>query len=224
LLAWRTLDRTLMNDGREMTLARRGDEHSIRIGGGVLMTSKSHGSEEKLAERGCAGLDAVPRARVLVGGLGMGFTTRAALAALRPDAIVDVVELVSAVVRWNRELIGHLADAPLLDPRVRVIEGDVADVIRAARERYDAILLDVDNGPEAFTSRDNEHLYSREGLRRARRALRQNGVVAIWSTFDSRAFTARLREADLETRLVRVRASGHSKGVHSLWLGRRTRA
>jgi spermidine synthase len=214
-----------MSDGSEMTLARRGDEHMIRIDGDVLMTSASHGSEEELAARGCAGLDSVPRARVLGGGLGMGFTARAALGVLRPDAVVDVVELVGAVVRWNRELIGHLAGAPLLDPRVRVIEADVADVIGAARNHYDAILLDVDNGPEAFTSRENEHLYSRQGLRRARRALRQNGVLAIWSMFDSLAFTARLREADLETRLVRVRANGHSKGgVHSLWLGRRSGA
>jgi spermidine synthase len=224
LLSWRTLDRIVMNDGSEMTLARRGDEHSIRVDGNVLMTSKSHGSEEKLAERGCAGLDTLPGARVLVGGLGMGFTTRAALAALRPDAVVDVVELVGAVVRWNRELIGHLAYAPLLDPRVRVIEGDVADVIGTAREHYDAILLDVDNGPEAFTSRDNGRLYSREGLRRAREAMRQNGVLAIWSAFESRAFAARLREADLQTRLVRVRAHGHSNRLHSLWLGRRCRA
>jgi spermidine synthase len=223
LLPWQTLDRTLMDDGSEMTLARRGDEHSIRIGGDVLMTSGSHGSEEQLAERGCAGLETLPRARVLVGGLGMGFTARAALSALRPDAVVDVVELVGAVVRWNRELIGHLAGAPLLDPRVRVIEGDVADVMGTAREHYDAILLDVDNGPEAFTSRQNDHLYSRQGLRRARRALRPNGVLAVWSMFDSPAFTARLREANLETRLVRVRASGHAKGVHSLWLGRRPR-
>jgi len=223
-MSWRTLGRARMTDGNEMTLARRGDEHSIRIDGDVLMTSKSHGSEEKLAERGCAGLDALPRARVLVGGLGMGFTARAALAALRPDAVVDVVELVGAVVRWNRELIGHLADAPLLDPRVRLIEGDVADVIGSVREQYDAILLDVDNGPEAFTALENKHLYSREGLRRAREALRQNGVLAIWSMFESRAFTARLREAGLETRLVRVRANGYSKRLHSLWLGRRSHA
>jgi spermidine synthase len=211
-----------MTDGSEMTLARRGDEHSIRIEGDVLMTSDSHGSEEKLAERGCAGLDTLPQARVLVGGLGMGFTARAALSALRGDAVLDVVELVGAVVRWNRELIGHLADAPLLDPRVRVIEGDVAETIGSAHEHYDAILLDVDNGPEAFTARENRHLYSREGLRRARNALRPNGVLAIWSTFECRAFTARLREADLQTRLVRVRANGHSKRLHSLWLGRRS--
>ncbi len=213
-----------MSDGSEMTLARRGDEHSIRIGGELLMTSRSHGSEEKLAEHGCAGLATRPGARVLVGGLGMGFTVRAALAALGPDAAVDVVELVSAVVRWNRELIGHLAGRPLLDRRVRVIEADVAGVIAGARDHYDAILLDVDNGPEAFTSRDNRHLYSREGLRRAREALRQDGVLAIWSTFESRAFTARLRAADFETRLVRVPARGHSNAVHALWLGRRCRA
>jgi spermidine synthase len=222
LLVWQTLDRTRLKDGSEMTLARRGDEHAIRVDGAVLMTSRSHGSEEKLAEHGCAGLDTVPRARVLVGGLGMGFTARAALSALRPDAIVEVIELVGAVVHWNRDLIGHLADAPLLDPRVRVIEGDVADVIGTARERYDAILLDVDNGPEAFTSRDNRHLYSREGLQRARQALRRNAVLAIWSTFESRAFTARLREAGFETRLVRVGANGRAGGRHSLWLGRRS--
>jgi spermidine synthase len=213
-----------MADGSEMTLSQRGDEHSIRIDGDVLMTSDSHGSEEKLAERGCAGLDTLPQARVLIGGLGMGFTARAALSVLRPDAVVDVVELVGAVVRWNRELIGHLADAPLLDPRVRLIEGDVADAIGAAPERYDAILLDVDNGPEAFTSRENKHLYSSEGLRRARNALRPNGVLAVWSMFESRSFTARLREADLETRLVRVYANGHSKRLHPLWLGRRPAA
>jgi spermidine synthase len=213
-----------MTDGSEMTLARRGDEHSIRIDGDVLMTSDSHGSEEKLAERGCAGLETLPLARVLVGGLGMGFTARAALSALRSDAAVDVVELVGAVVRWNRELIGHLADAPLLDPRVRVIEGDVADVIATARERYDAILLDVDNGPEAFTAPQNTQLYSRDGLRRARKALRPNGVLAVWSTFESRAFTARLRAADLQTRLVRVHANRHSNRLHSLWLGRRLKS
>jgi spermidine synthase len=213
-----------MTNGSEMTLARQGDEHSIRIDGEMLMTSDSHGSEEKLAQRGCAGLDALPRARVLVGGLGLGFTARAALSALRADAVVEVVELLSAVVRWNRELVGHLADEPLLDPRVRVTEGDVANIIASAREHYDAILLDVDNGPEAFTRRENKHLYSLEGLRRARRALRPNGVLAIWSTFTSRAFTARLRAADLDTRLVRVRANRHSNRRHSLWLGRRSKA
>jgi spermidine synthase len=213
-----------MADGSEITLARGGGQHSIRIDGDVLMTSRSHGSEEKLAERGCAGLDALPRARVLVGGLGMGFTARAALSALGPDAVVEVVEFVGAVVRWNRELIGHLADQPLLDPRVRLSEGDVADAIAAAHEQYDAILLDVDNGPEAFTRRENRRLYSLEGLRRAREALRPNGVLAIWSTFSSRAFTARLRQADLETRLVRVRVDRHSNRRHSLWLARRSNA
>lgn len=221
-MSWQTLGRAQMADGSEMTLARSGDQHSLRIDGDVLMTSLNHGSEEKLAERGCAGLHAQPRARVLVGGLGMGFTARAALSALRSDAVVDVVELVGAVVRWNRELIGHLAGEPLLDPRVRVTEGDVADVIATAHEHYDAILLDVDNGPEAFTRRENRRLYLLDGLRRARAALRPNGVLAIWSMFSSCAFTARLREAGLETRLVRVRVGRHSNRRHSLWLGRRS--
>jgi spermidine synthase len=221
---WQTLDRARMSDGSELTLARRGDEHSMRIDGDMLMTSSSHGSEEKLAERGCAGLESLPRARVLVGGLGMGFTARAALSALRPDAVVEVVEFVGAVVRWNRELIGHLANEPLLDPRLRVTEGDVAHTISTARARYDAILLDVDNGPEAYTRRENRHLYSLAGLRRARQALRPNGVLAIWSTFSSRAFTALLCAADFETRLERVRANRHSNRRHALWLGRRSRA
>jgi len=222
-MSWQTLGCALIVDGIEMTFARRGDQHSLRIDGDILMTSRIHGSEEKLAERGCAGLAALPRARVLVGGLGMGFTARAALSALRPDAVVDIVEFVGAVVRWNRELIGHLADEPLRDPRVRVTEGDVADAIATAREHYDAILLDVDNGPEAFTRRENRHLYSLEGLRRAREALKPNGVLAIWSMFSSRAFTARLRAADLETRLVRVRVDHQSNRRHSLWLGPRPR-
>jgi len=179
-----------MNDGSVMTLARRGDEHSIRVGGDVLMTSKSHGSEEKLAERGCAGLDTVPSARVLVGGLGMGFTTRAALKALRPDAVVDVVELVGAVVRWNRELIGHLADEPLLDPRVRVIEGDVADVIGTAREHYDAILLDVDNGPDFLVYNENSAIYSSSFLNVCRSKLRTGGVLTVWSSSASDALAS----------------------------------
>jgi spermidine synthase len=221
VLPWRTLDRALTKDRGEVVLAQRGEQFSIRVDGQVLMTSDSYGSEEKLAERGCAGLDTRQRARVLIGGLGMGFTARAALALLRPDARVDVLELLGAVVRWNRDVIGHLAGAPLLDPRVRAIEGDVADAIAAARDRYDAILLDVDNGPEALTSTENKHLYSRDGLRRARRALRPNGVLAVWSTFESRAFTARLREVDFDVRIQHVRATRQSNRRHVLWLARR---
>jgi spermidine synthase len=221
VLPWRTLDRALTNDGSELTLAGRGAQFAIRVDGQELMNSDSHGSEEKLGRHGCAGMGALPVARVLIGGLGMGYTARAALAALGPGAKVEVLELVGAVVRWNRDIIGHLAGEPLRDPRLRVLEGDVADTIEAARARYDAILLDVDNGPVALTSHENKRLYAPEGLRSARRALRPNGVLAVWSAFQSRAFTARLREAGFEVHLKRVRADEGSHRRHALWLARR---
>jgi spermidine synthase len=221
VLPWRTLDRALTSDGGELTLASRGAQFAIRVDGQELMNSDSHGSEEKLGRHGCAGLGALPRARVLIGGLGMGYTARASLSALGPRADVEVVELVGAVVRWNRDVIGHLAGAPLRDARLRVVEGDVADRIDAARARYDAILLDVDNGPLALTSHENQRLYAPEGLRRARRALRPNGVLAVWSAFQSSAFTARLSAAGFDVNLKRVRAGAGSSRRHALWLARR---
>jgi spermidine synthase len=220
MMPWVTLDRALSSDGSELALARRDRQFAIRVDGQVLMTSESHGSEEKLAEHGCSGLRAVPRARVLVGGLGMGFTARAALDVLGADARVDVVELVSAVVTWNRDLIGHLAGAPLLDPRVRVIESDVAETIAAARGHYDAILLDVDNGPQALTSYKNKHLYTSAGLARARRALRPRGTLAVWSAFEARPFTAELRRSGFDVSVKRVRAHGSSSHRHAVWLAR----
>jgi spermidine synthase len=220
MMPWVTLDRAQSSDGSELALARRDKQFSIRVDGQVLMNSESHGSEEKLAEHGCSGLRAVPRARVLVGGLGMGFTARAALDVLGADARVDVVELVSAVVSWNRHFIGHLAGEPLLDPRVSVIENDVAETIATARGRYDAILLDVDNGPEALTSYQNKRLYTPEGLAKARRALRPRGTLAVWSAFEARPFTARLRQSGFDVAVKRVRAHGSASHRHSLWLAR----
>jgi len=220
MMPWVTLDRAVSTDGSELALARRDRHFTIRVDGQVLMSSESHGSEEKLAEHGCAGLRAVPRARVLVGGLGLGFTARAALDLLGADARVDVVELVGAVVTWNRDVIGHLAGAPLLDPRVRVIESDVADTIAAARGRYDAILLDVDNGPQALTSYHNRRLYTPAGLASARRALRHRGTLAVWSAFEAQPFTDRLRQSGFEVSVKRVRAHGTSGHRHALWLAR----
>lgn len=217
---WQTLDRAVTNDGSELVLVRRDRLYSIRVDGQVLMTSDSHGSEEKLAQHGCAGLHGTPRARVLIGGLGMGFTARAALDQLAPDARVDVAELVGAVVRWNRDVIGHLAGEPLRDPRLHVVETDVADTIAAARSRYHAILLDVDNGPEALTSFHNKRLYTPDGLARARRALRPGGVLALWSVFGTQRFTARLAEAGFDVTVKRVRAHGSSSRRHVLWLAR----
>jgi spermidine synthase len=221
MIPWRTLDRTITNDGSELAIAQRDRQFAIRVDGQVLMNSESHGSEEKLATHGCAGLRATKGARVLIGGLGMGFTARAALDELRPDARVDVAEIVGAVVRWNRDLIGHLAGAPLRDRRLHVVEADVATAIADAGNRYDAILLDVDNGPRALTSIHNKRLYTRAGLESARRALRPAGVLAVWSAFDARFFTARLVESGFDVTVKRVRAHSSSNQRHVLWMARR---
>jgi spermidine synthase len=217
---WVTLDRARSTDGGELALARRGDQFAIRVDGMELMNSDSHGSEEKLAHHGCAGLRQVRGARVLVGGRGMGYTARAALDALGADARVDVVELVGAVVRWNRDVMGHLAASPLADPRLRVLEGDVAEAIAGARGAYDAILLDVDNGPTALTSFTNKGLYAPEGIRAALRALRPGGTVAYWSAFAASRFTTLLHEAGADVVMKRVRAHAGSDARHVLWLAR----
>jgi spermidine synthase len=190
------------------------------------MHSNSHGSEERLAVHGCAALvgraGGKAGARVLIGGLGMGFTARAALDVLPPDAEVVVVEAVAAVIAWNREreLLGGLAGMPLADRRLSMVEGDVADAIERASGHYDAILLDVDNGPTALTTFKNSRLYAPAGLESARRALRPDGVLAVWSTFQDARFTARLRDAGFDARVKRVLAGDGTSRRHILWLAR----
>ncbi len=218
MMSWQTLDRALTTDGGELTLCQLGDRYAMRVDGQELMNSASHGSEEKLAVFGCAGLERRSGVRVLIGGLGMGFTARAALGALAPDAEVVVVESVAAVVRWNREILGHLAGTPLVDPRLSVVDGDVADAIAEAVHRYDAILLDVDNGPSALTTFKNKRLYAAAGLRGAWRALQPGGVLAVWSTFQDAMFTARLRTAGFAPTVKRVLAGDGSRRRHILWL------
>jgi spermidine synthase len=220
MTCWQTLDRALTTDGGELTLCQLGDHYAMRVDGQELMNSASHGSEEKLAVFGCAGLARRPGVRVLVGGLGMGFTARAALGTLASDAELVVVESIAAVVRWNREILGHLAGAPLVDPRLSVVDGDVADVIAESVHRYDAILLDVDNGPSALTTFKNKRLYTAAGLRGAWRALRPGGVLAVWSTFHDAPFTARLRAAGFDPATKRVLAGDGSPRRHVLWLAR----
>jgi spermidine synthase len=198
-----------------------GDRYAMRVDGQELMNSASHRSEQKLAVYGCAGLARRPGVRVLIGGLGMGFTARAALDVLAGDAEVVVVESVAAVVRWNREVFGHLAREPLDDPRLSVVEADVVDTIAAAAGRYDAILLDVDNGPSALTTFKNRRLYSAEGLERARNALRPRAVLAVWSTFQDAKFTARLRTVGFDPAAKRVLAGDGSRRRHVIWLARR---
>jgi spermidine synthase len=210
-------------DGKRLSLYRRDTEFSIRLGGngGELMNSRSHGSEEKLAELACARLTEHGEPHVLIGGLGMGFTLAAALRQLGAAARVTVSELVPEVVAWNRGPLGELAGQPLTDPRVTVCEGDVARMIAAQSQAYDAILLDVDNGPEGLTHTDNDWLYGCVGLSAAYEALRPGGVLAVWSAGRDVAFTGRLLKAGFEVEEVRVRARGTKGARHMIWLAQR---
>jgi len=209
-------------DGGELHLYRRGDEFSIKLSGrGELMSSRVHGSEDALAEHTCARLAADTRPRLLIGGLGMGFTLAAALRHVGAEAHVVVAELIPAVVEWNRGLLGKVAGQPLGDPRVSVREGDVARILRAERQTYDAILLDVDNGPEGLTHKNNDWLYGVDGLNEAYTALRPQGVLAVWSAGPANDFRQRLRKVGFDVDEVGVRAHGNKGARHIIWFARR---
>lgn len=218
MIPWQHLDSALIPDnGGELRLYQRSAEFSIRADGHELMNSRVHGSEEALAELACARIGKRRRVRVLVGGLGMGFTLAATLRSLRSDAEVVVAELVPAVVSWNQLYFGPLAAFPLEDGRVRVHGGDVANLLH--RAAYDAILLDVDNGPEGFTRAANDRLYNVRGLRRAASALRPEGVLAVWSAGKDRAFSERLQRAGFQVEEVTEKARGRRGGSrHHIWL------
>lgn len=210
--------------GGEMVLSRRGDEFAIRVGGVQLMSSRSHDSEDELGRRAGAFVRSVRAPRMLVGGLGLGFTLRAALEALPPTARVEVVEIVPAVVRWNRTILGGLAGNPLDDPRVSVIEGDVGRVIAGSPPgRYDAILLDVDNGPDEIFER-NGALYRRAGLIAAHAALAPGGVLAVWSAFESPTFTRWLREVGFTVEVALIRSAQRRGPRHYIWFAQRAAA
>ena len=202
---WELLGRTTTPGGVEMALTRRDREYVILAAGKSLMSSRMHGSEEALAAFGCARARTLEAPCCLVGGLGMGFTLRAALDLLPPDASVIVAELVPTMVDWNRGALGPLARHPLRDKRVAVEVGDVADTLRANAGRFDAVLLDVDNGPSAFTASDNSGLYDDRGLAAARAALTPGGVFAVWSSREDRRFEQRLRYAGFAVSVERVR-------------------
>ena len=205
------------NDG-ELCLYQRGDEFSIKItGGGELMSSRVHGSEDALAEQTCARLVHSEKPRLLIGGLGMGFTLAAALRHAGAHAQIMVAELVPAVVAWNKGPLGECARHPLQDPRVTVSETDVAQLITTGQQTYDAILLDVDNGPEGLTRKENDWLYSIDGLNEAYMALRPQGVLAVWSAGPDKDFLQRLRKVGFEVEEVRVRARGPKGARHVIW-------
>ena len=197
-----------------MKLVRRGDEYLILFDGAVLMSSRMHGSEEALATLGCERARRLERPSVLIGGLGMGFTLRATLDLLPGDATVVVAELVPAVVEWNRGPLGPLAKEPLKDRRVRVETRDVGATLRSCIGRFDAVLLDVDNGPAALTDSNNAGLYDSGGIAAAHASLKKEGVLAVWATKEDQKFVQRLNDGGFEAQMQRARGRLAKGGPH----------
>jgi spermidine synthase len=217
------LGQTLTPDGTVLKLTRRDNEYIILANGKSLMSSRMHGSEEALATLACRRVGSLEQPCVLIGGLGMGFTLRATLDLLPPDARVVVAEMVPAVVEWNRGPLGPLAGHPLEDKRVRIEMGDVAVTLRSAHGEFDAVLLDVDNGPTAFTASDNAWLYDDRGIAAARAALKTDGVLAVWSAREDRKFEKRLRYGRFALQVERVRGRLKKGGPHhTIFLGHKT--
>ncbi|GMQ88071.1 MAG: hypothetical protein BMS9Abin08_1290 [Gammaproteobacteria bacterium] len=220
---WILLDSAQVpGNGGELRLYQRADEFSIKIvGGSELMNSRVHGSEDALAELACSRLMDCVKPRLLIGGLGMGFTLAAALRQVGDQAQLVVAELVPAVVAWNRGPLGECAGRPLQDPRVTVREVDVARILVTGQQEYDAVLLDVDNGPEGLTRKENDQLYSMNGLSEVYAALRPQGVLAVWSAGPDQKFSQRLRKVGFKVDEVRVRARGSKGARHIIWFARR---
>jgi spermidine synthase len=220
VIPWEEIDRAKVpGDKGEVTLLKRGTEFSMRTAGTELMNSRLYSSEDALGELTCGRIKRKSGVRILIGGLGMGYTLAAALEQSEPDTLITVSELIPAVVRWNREHLGHLAGMPLDDPRVSVEEEDVAKTIRKRKSAWDAILLDVDNGPDGLTRKANDRLYGISGLKTSFSALRPGGILAVWSSGADEAFTLRLKQCGFRTETVTVRARKPGKGSrHTIWL------
>jgi spermidine synthase len=222
VIPWTLLDSAQVPGGGELRLLRRGAEFSIKLDKNELMNSRLSATEQALATIGCDTIKSRPRPHVLIGGLGMGFTLRAALAVLGPKARVTVAELVPAVVAWARGPMAKLSSDSLNDPRVRIEVTDVGELIGAGRATYDAILLDVDNGPAGMTRKANDGLYNSNGLRAALAAMRPGGVLAVWSSKPDATFTARLRKTGFAVVENPVRAKGPQGGAqHFIWTATR---
>ena len=220
MIRWVHLDTAAVPGGGELRLMQRGGEFSIMAErGNELMNSRVHGSEEALAALAAAQIQGRPAPKVLIGGLGMGFTLRAVLAALPKAAQVTVAEIVPKVVEWARGPLAEVVGDSLEDPRVTLHAGDVADLIDEADQAWDAILLDVDNGPGGLTRAGNDSLYDAPGLARAKRAVSRGGVLGVWSAGPELGFTPRLRRAGFRTQEHQVRATGGRKGArHVIWI------
>ncbi len=218
---WELLGEARTPEGGLMTLSRRDAEYVIRLDGKDLMGSRMMGSEQALATLGCERARTKQGAVVLVGGLGMGFTARTALDLLPADATLVISELMPIVVEWNKGPLGPLADHVLRDPRVRIEIGDVGVLLRNSPGAYDALLLDIDNGPAAFTQSSNANLYDEAGLRASRAALRPAGIYAVWGAADDRGFDARLRKHGFAAETHHVRGRAKQGGPrHAVFVGR----
>ena len=200
-----------------LRLMQRGDEFCIMAGASTLMSSRMSGSETALAELACDRLRGRRSCRVLIGGYGMGFTLRAALAGFDADARILVAELAPAIIKWARGPMADLTANCLGDPRVSLHDGDVGDLIAAGRAAFDAILLDVDNGPDGLSRKANDRLYNLRGLDAARKALRPNGLFAVWSAAPSKEFASRLNAAGFAVGEIKARANNGRGGRHVIW-------
>jgi spermidine synthase len=223
MIPWERLDGVTLEDGVELRLMRRGSEYSIMLGANELMNSRLSGSEEALAAYAIEQLGGSPAPRILIGGLGMGFTLRAALRLLGPDARVTVAELVPEVIAWANGPMAEVFAGCLKDPRVQLHQGDVGELIRKNRGNWDAILLDVDNGPDGLTRQGNDALYSAQGLAGAHAALAEGGIYSVWSSAPDPAFTRRLRQAGFTVEERATRASTRKRGArHMIWVAQRS--
>jgi spermidine synthase len=220
MIPYRLID-SATEHGTTLKLYQRGRDFSIRVDrAGELMNTLQHHSEEALAKLACEHVTGIKNPRLLIGGLGLGYTLAEALTHTGPDATIVVSELMPSVVRWNREHFGVVAGFPLLDERVDVIEQDVGKVMKENRNGFDAIMLDVDNGPDGFTRDDNDSLYGLYGLNSAYDALKPGGVLTVWSAFKDEAFTQRMLKVGFKVKEQSVRARSAKRGTkHNIWIG-----
>lgn len=217
---WTLLDQALTDDGKSISLHEHDGSYTIRIGGAELMSTREHASEEKLAEFACTHIRNDTRARVLIGGLGFGFTLKAALKVVDSHAAVVVAEISAQVIAWNRNRTYNLAADALDDPRVSLVDQDVSRILRDAHAEFDSVMLDVDNGPAALSVPGNHWLYHRAGLEQIRVALRPGGCVAFWSARPDEPFEKRLAQSGYKVEVERCRSREKAGRWHTIFVGR----
>lgn len=216
------LAETTTPDGERLTLTLEAGEHVVRVRGELLMSSRVHGSEAAMAQYALGDRQLTSGARVLIGGLGLGYTLRAVLDLIPHDASVEVLELFAEVVEWNQGILGHYANHPLSDPRVSIRVAELSQILSESSEPFDSIVLDIDNGPEAFTVASNAEHYSLAGLMTLFNALVSGGTLVLWSSFNSRPFARRLNDVGFKARVEAVRAHGANRGRrHYLFVAER---